>query len=81
MVQPLPLRGEQLNQLNFSARTADVAHGCILSLTRCGGSASHQSRCGIAALGGTATLRGSAGSGGHDPRIPRGVGMAPARCG
>ena len=29
--QPLTLRGEQLDQLNLSARTADVAHGCILS--------------------------------------------------
>ena len=68
--QPLPFRGEQLYQLDFSARTADVAHGCILSSTRCGGSASHQSRCGIAALGGTPTLRGSAGSGGCRPPAP-----------
>ena len=31
MFQPLTLRGKQLDQLDLSARTAGVAHWCILS--------------------------------------------------
>jgi hypothetical protein len=40
-------------------------------VTGCGGSASHRSRCGITALGGTTTLRGCAARGGRPPRPPR----------
>ena len=65
MFQPLTLRSKQLDQLDLSARTAGVAHWRILSSPDAVVSASHRSRCGIAALGGTTTLRG--------------VGYAPAR--
>ena len=77
--QPLP-SGEQLNQLNFSARTADVAHWCILSspdavVPHLIGPGAGSPRWVVPPPSGALLVPGAR------LRIPRGLGTAPARCG